>query len=1407
MRILTRMKLLTLAFAALVAFSLQAYSQSPTVHINEGFDGTAFPPAGWTNIRYAVPPSYPTENYLWERKTITRDDEQPASVTPYSGAGMIYFNCWDAHNGAMAKIATPAINISGTSNNTVSFYMYRSEDNETTTDKVEIYVDADTSLANGGTKLGTILHHFESAPVESSPGWHKYTFTIPNSFRSYGNVYVYFVGISNYGNSILVDEISIQGTPVKPDASVTGITGLGNSFSPGKTYPISVKVKNTNMDDPMTINSFQVDWSINGVAQTPVTWTGSLSQGSEITVPLGDFSATYPDNGPYPSAAITATVKNLNNNGVGYVDYNPANDSYTFFSNPIMLDAYAVDISRPNGKFSPGLQDVYVRVRNVGAGPLNSMRIQWKVDGVAQTEKNWSGFVPYNQEVEVFLGQVDVKLKQPLAPTIVSATVVNPNVGTDENLTNNVTPDRLLAPSLLANTFKVGGANAHFNNFKEAVDYLNAAGILGEGEFTFMVAPGSYNGASLLGNFGGDRTKFRFIGTSAKASDAFINFESDPTTNYALKLQNISNLEFRNLTFSAQYGTRGTALELDKVVNAVFENVAFQGIAAAPADPMYAIVRVTNSNNVTFNKCSFTNGASAVWVSNSEMMTPTFNFTNNTLRNFTANYMIFQGGPITPMTQSHVVIQGNTMESTAGGAPKFGIMVFDGSTISNNKISGVRGSGASDEAAIRVIHTTNSDWAIIENNVVTDSRNVNGIYVVGANTKIYRNEIRVVSDYPGAQLAGITTINSNGYIADNISYVQNMAGMRLINSNAMNVFYNSVYTNSNTQAAIEADGSNRLERNMFIQGSNGAPAIIANGTLVARDNNYWSNAPFFATYAGQNFNKIATWNSARGDNSVNQATLFDNQNKMLIEIYDPAYQLNAPLADLPEDLRYEIEATDFYGDARDYFYMGYAIMNLSVQIQSQPQELISCEGAGGQVLAVTAEISNRADALFQWYKDGKPIPGATGRILNLDTMRHEKAGLYKALVYGPANAQEGVFTDEVAVYSLNPTEVTKQPVTQLYAGLKDTIQVEFEAHIRGIIPPYYKDDYQWYRRVGNTVTRLTDGAKFLGSQTPRLTIRNVAAGDYTATGDYYFAIVTGQCGSDTTDHVTLIKAPTITIISQPQNKRVCVDEDVNISTTVNVSSEATSTKYQWYYNGYPLANGNGVSGVDTKDLAMTNVAKTRSGEYFLEITVEPGHIVRRTKVAVVSVGSAPVITGQPHNIEAVVGKEFSMTILYDSEDNATIKWLKNNVEIPGETNGTLTIASATDTDAGTYTATITNPCGTVTSDPIVVTVKPTGVVGVHDVATGANRLLAPTPNPANGDVANLGWELAEASNVRVALLDATGREIAVLFEGASPMGVTNREFAISNLNLSSGVYFVVISGARFNATQPLVIVK
>jgi probable HAF family extracellular repeat protein len=79
-------------------------------------------------------------------------------------------------------------------------------------------------------------------------------------------------------------------------------------------------------------------------------------------------------------------------------------------------------------------------------------------------------------------------------------------------------------------------------------------------------------------------------------------------------------------------------------------------------------------------------------------------------------------------------------------------------------------------------------------------------------------------------------------------------------------------------------------------------------------------------------------------------------------------------------------------------------------------------------------------------------------------------------------------------------------------------------------------------------------------------------------------------------------------------------------------------------------------------------------------------------------------TAQPASQVVHAGQAVVLTVTAAGAGPFAYQWRRNGSDLPGANAGTLIIAQPGPSDAGTYICAVTNPCGTVDSDPAVVSV-------------------------------------------------------------------------------------------------------
>jgi pectate lyase/pectin methylesterase-like acyl-CoA thioesterase len=220
-----------------------------------------------------------------------------------------------------------------------------------------------------------------------------------------------------------------------------------------------------------------------------------------------------------------------------------------------------------------------------------------------------------------------------------------------------------------------------------------------------------------------------------------------------------------------------------------------------------------------------------------------------------------------------------------------------------------------------------------------------------------------------------------------------------------------------------------------------------------------------------------------------------------------------------------------------------------------------------------------------------------------------------------------------------------------------------------------------------------DGVPIAGATGTSLTLSNVRVAD---SGSYAFT-ATNSVGSVTSDVVTVLVnlAPPV-ITMQPQSQTILVGEPVEF--TVAASGSAPFA-YRWRKNGAEIA------GATAASLSIPSVQLGDAATYTVVVSNGAGSAVSDPATLIVTTSPVPpTITLQPVSTTVVAGSAVQFTVKAAGTPPFSYQWRKDDIAIASATDATYAIASAVEADAGSYTVTVTNAAGSVTSAPAVLTV-------------------------------------------------------------------------------------------------------
>ena len=256
--------------------------------------------------------------------------------------------------------------------------------------------------------------------------------------------------------------------------------------------------------------------------------------------------------------------------------------------------------------------------------------------------------------------------------------------------------------------------------------------------------------------------------------------------------------------------------------------------------------------------------------------------------------------------------------------------------------------------------------------------------------------------------------------------------------------------------------------------------------------------------------------------------------------------------------------------------------------------------------------------------------------------------------------------------------------------------------------------YQWYKGT----------SPISGATSATYTIASVTNADY---GSY--TVQVSNAATTTTSGIATLSVPDVgapKITTQPQS--VTVTAGAQASFTVTATGDDLS--YQWSFNGNPI------DGATNATYTIATAGSNNSGTYTVRVTNANGFVTSNGATLSLVSSTVPVITTQPAaNVEINQGATYKFTVVASGQAPLSYQWSKNGVAISGATGSSYTISPATGNDSGTYTVTVSNSLGSVTSSnsvltvltpPVIVTQPSSVTVNVGDSltlsvsATGSN---------------------------------------------------------------------------------------
>jgi hypothetical protein len=346
-------------------------------------------------------------------------------------------------------------------------------------------------------------------------------------------------------------------------------------------------------------------------------------------------------------------------------------------------------------------------------------------------------------------------------------------------------------------------------------------------------------------------------------------------------------------------------------------------------------------------------------------------------------------------------------------------------------------------------------------------------------------------------------------------------------------------------------------------------------------------------------------------------------------------------------------------------------VNVGPAITTQP---LSQTVVVGQAATFFVAATGTAPLSYQWFKSGIVIAGASSRYYTTPAAVSGDSG--SAFTVTVTNVA-GSVTSAAAALTVNvPPAITAQPVSEtVTAGQAGT----FSVVATGTAPL----TYQWF----------SSGSAIAGATSSSYATAATVSGD---NGSVFTVTVTNVAGTVTSAAATLTVNTAPAITTQPVSETVTAGQTATFSVAATGSHPMT---YQWYVNGAAIG------GATANFYTTTTLSGTNNGAlYTVTVTNVAGSVT--SLVATLTVNVAPTISAQPVSETVTVGQTATFSVVAAGTAPLTYQWYSSGSPIAGATSSSYTTAATASGDSGSsFTVTVTNLVGSVTSSAAVLTVN------------------------------------------------------------------------------------------------------
>lgn len=343
-------------------------------------------------------------------------------------------------------------------------------------------------------------------------------------------------------------------------------------------------------------------------------------------------------------------------------------------------------------------------------------------------------------------------------------------------------------------------------------------------------------------------------------------------------------------------------------------------------------------------------------------------------------------------------------------------------------------------------------------------------------------------------------------------------------------------------------------------------------------------------------------------------------------------------------------------------------------IVAQPADL-TVPIQGTATFSVTAD--SQTTLTYQWLKNNGKIGGAKSSSYTINNVKSSDAATYSVEV---SNSGGTVTSSDATLTVLVPPTIQQQPGNQTVTPGQTA---SFSVSANGTAPL----SYQWNFN-GDALTGQTNDALSVTD------VQGTNAGSYTV-------VVSSPAGTVTSQRATLTVALPPTITVQPTDMGVLLGQSATFSVTATGTGPLS---YQWYFGILPVLLGG-----NSSTLTVANILVTSLGSYYVVVKNNWGSATSVT--VTLGMATAVAITTPPQNQQVLQGQDVAFSVACSGSGPLGYQWNFNGAPIDGSTGSSLIMTNVQTSQAGSYSVTVNNVLGPITSTAAALTVNvPAGIV-------------------------------------------------------------------------------------------------